>query len=109
MRKLLILTLAVLAAPALVPAVRAAGTDMPQAVERPKDPDYENGKKALQAQDYKAAVEYFKRAAARDPGNSNFQNELGYAYRKSGNLDLAFEHYNEALRLDPKHRGAHEY
>ena len=34
---------------------------------------------------------------------------LGYANRKSGNLDLAFKHYNEALRLDPKHRGAHEY
>ena len=24
-------------------------------------------------------------------------------------LDLAFKHYNEALRLAPKHRGAHEY
>ncbi len=24
-------------------------------------------------------------------------------------MDLVFRHYNEALRLDPKHRGAHEY
>jgi DNA-binding SARP family transcriptional activator len=24
-------------------------------------------------------------------------------------LDLAFKHYNEALRIEPKHRGAHEY
>ena len=26
-----------------------------------------------------------------------------------GKLDLAFKHYGEALRLDPRHRGAHEY
>jgi DNA-binding SARP family transcriptional activator len=24
-------------------------------------------------------------------------------------MDQVFKHYNEALRLDPKHRGAHEY
>ena len=26
-----------------------------------------------------------------------------------GKLDLAFKHYSEALKLDPRHRGAHEY
>jgi hypothetical protein len=25
------------------------------------------------------------------------------------NMDLVFKHYTEALRLAPKHRGAHEY
>jgi len=24
-------------------------------------------------------------------------------------MDLVFKHYNEALRIDPKHLGAHEY
>lgn len=24
-------------------------------------------------------------------------------------MDLVFRHYNEALRLEPNHRGAHEY
>jgi cytochrome c-type biogenesis protein CcmH/NrfG len=24
-------------------------------------------------------------------------------------MDLVFRHYNEALRLDPRHLGAHEY
>jgi len=107
MRKLLILTLAVLAVPVL--AVHAAGTEPPAMVERPKDPDYENGKKALDKGDYKAAVGYFSRAAEREPDNASVRNELGYAYRKSGSLELAFKQYNEALRLDPKHRGAHEY
>jgi Flp pilus assembly protein TadD len=107
MRNLLILTLAVLAVPAL--AVHAAGSEPPAVAERPKDPDYDNGKKALDKGDYKAAVELFSRAAERNPDNASVRNELGYAYRKSGNLELAFRQYNEALRLDPKHRGAHEY
>jgi DNA-binding SARP family transcriptional activator len=25
------------------------------------------------------------------------------------NMDVVFKHYTEALRLDPRHRGAHEY
>ena len=37
------------------------------------------------------------------------QNLLGYAYRNQRKYDLAFVHYKEALRLDPKHRGANEY
>jgi len=31
---------------------------------------------------------------------------LGFAYR---NPERAFDHYCEALRLNPEHRGAHEY
>ena len=40
------------------------------------------------------------------PGNLH-----AYSLRKSGtqDMDLVFKHYNEALRLDPKHKGAHEY
>ena len=45
----------------------------------------------------------------RDAGNADIHNYLGYAYRKSGNLDAAFKSYAVALRLDPKHKGAHEY
>ena len=29
--------------------------------------------------------------------------------RKAGKLDLAFKHYDRALTLNPRHRGAHEY
>jgi Flp pilus assembly protein TadD len=109
MRRLLTLTLAVLAGPALVPAAHSAGSEPPPVVQRPQDPDYEAGMKAISGRDYQAAVDNFKRAAARDPNNADMQNHLGYSYRKSGNLDMAFKHYNEALRLDPNHRGAHEY
>src|SRR5882762_5108737 len=99
MRTLLILILALSAGLALSPAVRAAGTDSPAMGNGPPaDPDYENGKKAVAAQNWKGAVESFSRVASHDPGNADAQNYLGYSWRKSGNLDLAFKYYNEALR-----------
>jgi len=73
------------------------------------DPDFDNGRKALEAQNWKLAIENFSKVAAKDQKSADAQNGLGYAWRKSGNLELAFKHYNEALRLDPRHRGAHEY
>jgi tetratricopeptide (TPR) repeat protein len=77
--------------------------------QAPADPDYAAGKQALEAKDWKAAAAAFGKAVERTPGDANAHNLLAYSQRKSGNLDLAFRHYNEALRLDPKHRGAHEY
>jgi Flp pilus assembly protein TadD len=107
MRILLLITALLLAVP-MAHTAMAAGTDtMPAAA--PRDPDYENGKKAVEAKNWKLALDLFGRAAARGPGNADIHNYLGYAYRKSGNLDAAFKSYGEALRLDPKHKGAHEY
>jgi Flp pilus assembly protein TadD len=83
-----------------VPASRASA---------PEDADYAAGKQAITAGNWQVAADAFSRVVARDAGNANAHNFLGYAYRKSGKLDLAFKHYEEALRLDPKHRGAHEY
>jgi tetratricopeptide (TPR) repeat protein len=33
----------------------------------------------------------------------------GDAYRNAGDLNRAFAEYEQALRLDPQHKGAHEY
>src|ERR1700704_385781 len=94
MRKLLISVFALLAGLALLPALQAAGMDTgPGPNARPMDPDYESGKKAVEAGNWKTALDSFERVAS----------------RKSGNLDLAFKHYNDALRLNPRHKGAHEY
>ena len=109
MRKTLILTFALLAGLVLPPMLRAADTATPTPPARPEDPDLASGRKAVQVQDWKMAVDSFNRVAAREPNNPDVQNLLGYAWRKSGNLDLAFKYYNEALRLNPEHRGAHEY
>jgi Flp pilus assembly protein TadD len=81
--------------------------------EEPKegrlDPDYAAGKAAIAAKDWSAAIRSLSSAALRDTRNADIQNYLGYAYRQSGQLQPAFTHYQKALQLNPRHRGAHEY
>src|SRR2546425_1110825 len=72
------------------------------------DPEYAAGKLAIEVRDWNAAIKSFSSAALRAPDNADIQNYLGYANRNAGNLDAAFRHYQRALELNPKHRGAHE-
>lgn len=80
-------------------------------VDRPTmtNADYDLGADAVKAKDWQQAVYHLAIAARAEPANADVQNLLGYAYRNQKNFELAFRHYNEALKLDPKHRGAHEY
>jgi len=70
-----------------------------------------NARKAIEAKDWNKAVAELDVAAREEPRNADVQNLLGYSWRKRAtpNLPKAFEHYNTALRLDPRHKGAHEY
>ena len=74
-----------------------------------EDADFVAGKKAIERKDWKSAVDALSRALTRKPESADIHNYLGYAYRHLDDLTLSFTHYNEALRIDPKHRGAHEY
>ena len=51
----------------------------------------------------------FERAEVRHPDNADLQNSLGFSYRNQKQFELAFKHYERAIALDPRHRGAHEY
>jgi Flp pilus assembly protein TadD len=93
----------------MLPAAHADGDSSPTRAAAPANPDVEAGKAAIRAQDWKGAIDAFSKVAARDARDADAQNWLGFAYRKLGNLDVAFKHYHEALRLEPRHRGAHEY
>jgi tetratricopeptide (TPR) repeat protein len=73
------------------------------------DPDFKAGKKALAAADWNAAIAAFELAALRDPLNADIQNYIGYAYRRLHQLGPAVGHYQQALMLNPRHRGAHEH
>ena len=66
---------------------------------------------AAQQKDWKSAAAAMQAAVSANPGNPDYHNLYAYSLRKGGTseMDLVFKHYNEALRLDPKHRGAHEY
>src|SRR6266849_9741777 len=80
-------------------------------METPKDPVLEKVAAATARQDWAGAQSLLKDAVSRDPSNADYHNLFAYSIRKGPNPDmsLVFKHYNEALRIDPKHRGAHEY
>ena len=63
----------------------------------------------IAAKDFPGAVEELKRVS--DPANADWNNLMGYSLRKAGAANAAESerYYNEALRIDPKHKGALEY
>jgi len=66
---------------------------------------------AIAKQDWAGAQAGLKQALAASPSNADYHNLYAYSVRKGPNpdMDLVFKHYGEALRINPKHRGAHEY
>jgi len=77
----------------------------------PRDPAMERYQAAAQQNDWKSAAAVMQSAVSANPNNADYHNLYAYSLRKSGTseMDQVFKHYNEALRLDPKHKGAHEY
>ena len=69
------------------------------------------GRKAIAANDWPTAIMLLQKAVLQEPNNPDGFNLLAYSYRKQFKPDIekAFENYRMALKLDPKHKGAHEY
>jgi len=101
---LLFLLLAAAASPAL-----SAPEPEPIDILAARDPDFARARQALGAKDWNTAIKALHVAEQRDGRNAEIQNLLGYAYRNTGQLDVAFKHYQRALQIDPRHRWAHEY
>jgi len=74
-----------------------------------RDEDYAAGRRAVEKGQWDEAVRLFERSAVRNPEHADLQNILGFSYRNLKRYDLAFKHYERAIALDPRHRGAHEY
>ena len=70
---------------------------------------YQEGAKAISAQDWNMAIELLTKAVQAEPNSSDAHNLLGFAHRKKGNFDSSFAHYEEALKLNPGNKNAHEY
>lgn len=76
---------------------------------KPVDPDVASARKAIDRKDWPEAIRLLERAAERNQKDADVYTLLGFAERNRGNTDVAFAHYEKALKLDPKHLGAHEY
>jgi cytochrome c-type biogenesis protein CcmH/NrfG len=73
------------------------------------DPDFRQGMAAAKAQDWPQVLTRMHAVVQREPNNADAWNELGHAARRTGDLPAAFAHYEKALQINPRHRGAHEY
>ncbi|WP_296493668.1 tetratricopeptide repeat protein [Rhodoferax sp.] len=87
------------------------------AADTPTEPEpsaaqrMEAGRNAIEAKKWSVAITEFKAAVKEEPRNADAHNLLAYSFRKQAKPDLAkaFEHYRTALKLNPDHKGAHEY
>jgi len=71
--------------------------------------DFDIGVEAINSREWDRAAYHLEIAVRAEPANADAQNLLAYAVRHQQNLDLSFKQSREEMRLDPKHRGAHEY
>jgi tetratricopeptide (TPR) repeat protein len=87
----------------------ALAADDPSAAQA--DPLLTAAREAVARQEYAKAAVVLREALGKGAASADYHNLYAYALRKgpSPDMDLVFKHYNEALRLDPRHRGAHEY
>ncbi len=83
----------------------------PSPMLAPKDPALEQARSAIARKDWSEAQSVLRQALARDPKNADYHNLYAYSTRKGPNPDmkLVFSEYRQALALDPRHKGAHEY
>jgi len=63
----------------------------------------------IAAKDWNGAVVELKKV--NDTGSADWNNLMGYSLRKAGSSNAAESEkfYNDALKIDPKHKGALEY
>lgn len=92
-------------------AAGGGGGSMEQAApSKPVDPDFTKAKALIEKdKNYQAALPLLQQVVARDAKNADAFNLMGFATRKSGDANGSLQFYNQALTIDPKHIGAHEY
>jgi len=96
--------------PLFILSLSAFAADEPEPPKK-KDAVIERYEAAAARQDWVTAAASMKEGISAQPGNARYHNLYAYALRKGPDPDLGlvFKHYNEALKLEPQHRGAHEY
>jgi Flp pilus assembly protein TadD len=75
----------------------------------PAGSDLAQGQKQIAQKDWKGAVATLEKFTKAHPTDAEGFNLLGYSLRNLKRYPEAIQNYQEALRLDPQHRGAHEY
>ena len=75
----------------------------------PRDPELEKAQSAIARKDWAVALAVLEPYTATNPRSADGFNLLGYSLRNLKKYDESLAAYKQALTLDPKHKGAHEY
>ena len=76
---------------------------------KPGAEEFAKARKKVKNEEYEAAIPLLEKSLKKDPSNADALNYLGYSHRKLGHTEKALDYYQQALALEPKHRGANEY
>ena len=90
----------------LVPRALAVDSDPP--VSSKTAPDLASVRAKVKAEDFRGAIAELNPILKTNP-DADAHNLMGFSLRKTGDFKQAFVHYEKALALDPKHKGALEY
>jgi Flp pilus assembly protein TadD len=105
MNRVLLTCLISIACVAAHAADTGSAPDPASKVER----ELNDARKAIRARDWNGALAALAAAEKKEPDNADVHNLKGYSLRNSGKVDEGIKAYEVALKLDPKHKGAHEY
>jgi tetratricopeptide (TPR) repeat protein len=80
---------------------------------------YATAQQLLKRREFASAIPHLDAALKAHPGNADILNYLGYAHRMVGadetgaartkDFQDSLAYYNQALAIDPAHKGVHEY
>lgn len=73
------------------------------------DAELTQARQLIGQQDWAGAATLLAGYTRAKPGSADGFNLLGYSYRHLQRYDESLAAYTQALKLDPSHRGAHEY
>jgi tetratricopeptide (TPR) repeat protein len=81
--------------------------------------DYTTAKRLIRHEQYAEAIPHLEKALAKRPRDADVFNYLGYTHRMVGvseatpardnDFKLSLAYYQQALAIDPNHKGVHEY
>jgi len=86
----------------------AAGSSSDSA-PTPRNTKYDTAEKAVKAGNYARAISLLQEVVAKNPGNADAWNYLGFSRRKLNDYKNSLIAYEKALSINPKHKGALEY
>jgi cytochrome c-type biogenesis protein CcmH/NrfG len=92
-----------------MPRPDTSPSSKPKPKDQARETDFQKAEYLIKAEKYEDAIPLLQSVVADNPRDADAWNYLGFASRKLNKNEEALGYYDKALKLDPKHKGAHEY